>query len=49
MVNESLTKLYGVFDNFSESYQVTKIWMIKQCLSVSDVIHGNKHNMPIVP
>ena len=34
-------KCYGVFDNFSRTYEVVKFWMIKLYLDVCDVIHAN--------
>ena len=38
MENELSTKLNSVFDHFSRTYKVTKFWMIKLCLDVSDVL-----------
>ena len=37
------SKFNGVFDHFSQIYEVTKFQMIKLCLDVSDVIHTNEH------
>ena len=36
-------KFSGVFDRFSQTYEVAKFVMIKSYLNVSDVIHANKH------
>ena len=40
---EPPTKLYGVFDQYLRTYEVTKCWMIRQGLDVSDVISTNDH------
>ena len=34
---------YGVFDQFSRTYEVAKFWIIKLFLDVSDVIHAKEH------
>ena len=34
---------HPIFDHFSRTYEVGKIWMIKLYLLVSDVIHANEH------
>ena len=42
MSKEPLIKFYGIFDNFSLTYEIAKFWMIKLRLDVSDVIHANE-------
>ena len=36
-------KFYGVFNHFSWTYEVKKVWMNKLHFDVSDIIHSNKH------
>lgn len=40
---EPYAKFNGVLYYFLESHQITKFWMIKRCLQVSDLIPGNEH------
>ena len=40
---EPATKFYGAFDYFWQTHEVTKFWLIKLCLDVSDVIHTNEY------
>ena len=37
------TIFYGVFDHFSQTYEVMEFWMIELCLNVRHVIHANEH------
>ena len=41
MEKEPPAKLCGVFDQYLRTYEVTKCWMIRQGLDVSDVISTN--------
>ena len=43
LMKKKPSKFNGVFDHFSQIYEVTKFQMIKLCLDVSDVIHANEH------
>lgn len=43
MEKEPSTNFYGVFNHFSQTYDGTKVSMVKMCLDVSDVVHANKH------
>ena len=43
MEKKSSSKFNGVFDHFSQIYEVTKFQMMKLCLAVFDVIHANEH------
>ena len=43
MKKKPSSKFNGVFDHFSQIYEVRKFQMIKLCLDVSDVIHANEH------
>ena len=36
------TKIHGIFDNLSESYEVNKFWKIRWCLDVRDIIIVNE-------
>ena len=36
-------KFYGVFDHFSQTYEIAKFWIIKLYFDVSDVMQGNEH------
>ena len=42
-------KFYGVFDHFSQTYEIAKFWIIKLYFDVSDVCKRmNTQNMLIV-
>ena len=35
-------KIYDVFGHFSQTYEITKLGMIKLCVNVSDFTHANE-------
>ena len=41
---EPSSEFFGVFDYFSLSYEITKYWMVRVCLNVSDIIPANGHD-----
>ena len=43
LVEEPMSKFYGVCHHVSRADKVTKFWMIKLCLEVTDIIHTNEH------
>ena len=43
LVEGSLSKFYGVYHHVSRADKVTKFWMIKLCLEVTDIIHTNEN------
>ena len=45
METELATNSHTVFYHFSPRYEITKFWMIRQCLSISDAIPANKHKL----
>ena len=36
-------KFYVVFDHLSQTYEVTKFWIIKLYLDISDIRQANEH------
>ena len=40
---EPFANIYGIFDHFSRSYEVTMFGMVRRCLDVSDVILAKEH------
>ena len=41
--SKPLTRFYDIFDQFSRSYEVTRVLVIRRCLKLSDVILENEY------
>ena len=43
METELAMNFHAAFYHFSPRYEITKFWMTRQCLNISDAIPANKH------